>query len=64
MRQQFEQRLRVFKAKYVVGQKPLAELKNKQGALRSTPLLISNTTNVSEEELAKESKEERFQAAR
>jgi hypothetical protein len=57
MKQQLEQRLKELRAEYMAGQKSLAELENKQEALRSTLLRISNAINVLEEELSKEQEE-------
>jgi hypothetical protein len=54
MKQQLEQRLKELKAEYEAGQKSLAELENKQAALRSTLLRISNAIKAIEEELSKE----------
>jgi len=57
MKQQLEQRLNELRAEYMAGQKSLAELENKQEALRSTLLRISNAITVIEEELSKEQEE-------
>ena len=57
MKQQLEQRLKELRAEYASGQKSLAELENKQEALRSTLLRISNAITVIEEELSKEQEE-------
>jgi len=55
MKQQLEQRLKELKAEYEAGQKALAELENKQTALRSTLIRINGAIQVLEEELSKES---------
>ena len=55
MKRQLEQRLKELRAEYASGQKTLAELENKQMALRSTLLRISNAIKAIEEEIAKES---------
>ena len=55
MKQQLEQRLKELRAEYESGQKALAELENKQTALRSTLLRINNAIQILEEELSKES---------
>ncbi len=57
MKQQLEQRLKELRAEYAAGQKSLAELENKQAALRSTLLRISNAIKTIEEELSKEQEE-------
>ena len=54
MKQQLEQRLKELRAEYESGQKALAELENKQTALRSTLLRINNAIQILEEELSKE----------
>ena len=55
MKRQLEQRLKELRAEYASGQKALAELENKQMALRSTLLRINNAIKAIEEEIAKES---------
>ena len=55
MKQQLEQRLKELRAEYASGQKALAELENKQTALRNTLLRINSAIQVLEEELTKES---------
>ena len=58
MKQQLEQRLKELRAEYASGQKALADLENKQAALKTTLLRISGAIQVLEEELSKENKEE------
>jgi septal ring factor EnvC (AmiA/AmiB activator) len=58
MKQQLEQRLKELRAEYASGQKALADLENKQAALKSTLLRISGAIQVLEEELSEDSKEE------
>jgi septal ring factor EnvC (AmiA/AmiB activator) len=58
MKQQLEQRLNELKAEYASGQKALADLENKQAALKSTLLRISGAIQVLEEELSEDGKEE------
>ena len=55
MKQQLEQRLKELKAEYEAGQKALAELENKQTALRNTLIRINGAIQVLEEEILKES---------
>ena len=55
MKQQLEQRLKELRAEYESGQKALAELENKQTALRRTLLRINNAIQILEEQLSKES---------
>jgi len=55
MKQQLEQRLKELRAEYASGQKALAELENKQTALRNTLIRINSAIQVIEEELSKES---------
>ncbi len=57
MKQQLEQRLKELRAEYAAGQKSLTELENKQAALRSTLLRISNAIKAIEEELSTEQEE-------
>ena len=64
MRQQLEQRLKELRAEYASGQKALAELENKQAALRSTLQRISSAIQVLEEELSNEGGKEENKAAR
>ena len=54
MKQQLEQRLKELRAEYAAGQKSLAELENKQDALRNTLSSHKNAIKVLEEELSKE----------
>ena len=58
MKQQIEQRLRELKAEYATGQKSIAELENKQAALKNTLLRINNAIKALEEELQKENSNE------
>jgi hypothetical protein len=58
MKQQLEQRLKELRAEYESGQKALAELENKQTALRRTLLRINNAIQILEEGLSKESLKE------
>jgi septal ring factor EnvC (AmiA/AmiB activator) len=59
MKQQLEQRLKELRAELESGRKTLAELENKEKNLRKTLLRISGAIKVLEEELAKESSEEK-----
>jgi len=54
MNRQLEQRLNELRAEYEAGLKALAELENKQIALRSTLLRISQAIKAIEAEIAKE----------
>ena len=53
MREQLESRLAQLKAEYESGEQMLAELEQKQRALRDTLLRISGAVQVLEEELGK-----------
>ena len=64
LKQQLEQRLNELRAEYASGQKALAELENKQAALRSTLQRISGAIQVLEEELSNESGKEENKEAR
>jgi uncharacterized coiled-coil protein SlyX len=64
MKQQLEQRLKELRAEYASGQKALAELENKQAAIRSTLLRISTAIEALEEELTKENGKEDNKATR
>jgi len=54
MIQQLEERLGELKAQYASGQKELADLENKQAAIRSLLLRLKQAIKVLEEEIAKE----------
>jgi uncharacterized coiled-coil protein SlyX len=64
MKQQLEQRLKELRAEYASGQKALAELENKQTAIRSTLIRISTAIEALEEELTKENGKEENKATR
>ena len=53
MQQQLTQRLQQLKSEYEAGEKMLAELEQKQRALRETLLRISGAIQVLEEELGR-----------
>jgi len=53
MREQLQSRLTQLKAEYEAGEQMLAELEQKQRALRDTLLRISGVVQVLEEELGK-----------
>lgn len=64
MKQQLEQRLKELRTEYASGQKALAELENKQAAIRSTLIRISTAIEALEEELTKENGKEENKATR
>ena len=59
MRQQIEIRLKELRAELETGRKTLVELENRQLALRQSLARISQAIKILEEELAKESKQEK-----